>query len=557
MAAITPNSDIIICKGVPLDNSYEHTIYQTSTSSQYSLFYGYMKFTLNDQTYQRVNKNTIRVGITADKLYDCNYLMFRNTSYLNTDNTAKWFYAFITEVNYINDNASEIVYEIDVMQTWYFNYTLGNCFIEREHTLTDGINENYEPEENVTGDYVALQSQTLFYRWSESTLGAVTFQIYIFYIPNETVIGCTLDGNGDAVISTASVPSGTEGGGYWSNGMFCPGTYVPVPMLGNTSSFRTKTANNVDKVIAAIVENGGTIYNIALIPTNTHPLFDYDYTMNELNYFRDNSGVYYYPKNKKLFHYPYKKVLVVNSNGNQKEYKYELFAGTSDAGYKQATFNLSIARIPTAEAFIYPTSYSAMTQNNGLTFNNFPTFTWSEDSFSRWWQQNGTTAIMGAVGSAITSIAGMFAGPLGVAAGVGVGVQGVLGLPRQIIQAMDTPDTINGNAASNVTMTRLDRLGFTVYEMSIRPEIARTIDDYFSKFGYACNKLKAPNIRSAAAANLRPQWNYIKTTTCLCKGTAVDAASQRRIEQVYNNGITFWMTAANVGNYTLDNSARG
>lgn len=554
--AIAPNSDVIICKGVPLDNSYEHTIYQSSLSSQYTLFYSYAKYIKNSQTYQRVNRNMIRIDVPADKLYDCNYMMFRNTAYLNTDGTAKWFYAFITEVNYINDNASEIVYEIDVMQTYYFNYSLGSCFVEREHTLTDGINENFEPEEAITGDYVTLQYQDLFYKWSESSIANTTMGIFVFYIPNETLIGATINSFGHVVITTTPKPAGTEGGGYWGNGFFMPGTYTSVPLYGTATG---TTADNLDALIAAIVENGGKIYQIAVNPYNTHPLYNYSYTMNELNYFGDSSGAAnYYPKNKKLFHYPFKKVLIVNSNGQQKEYKYELFSGTSGAGFKRATFNISVSRFPQAEAYIRPTSYSSITYANGLTFNGFPTFSWSEDSFANWWAQNGTSAIMGAVGSAITSIAAMIAGgPVGIAAGVGLATQGALGLPRQIISAMDTPDTVNGSASSNITNVRLDRLGFTVYEMSIRPEIARTVDDYFSKYGYSINKLKQPNIRSVAVGSLRPQWNYIKTTSCMCKGTSVDAASQRKIEQIYNAGITFWMAAANVGNYTLDNSARG
>ena len=554
--AIAPNSDVIICKGVPLDNSYEHTIYQSSLSSQYTLFYGYRKFTLAAQTYQRVNKNVIRVAITADKLYDCNYMMFRNTSYLNTDNTAKWFYAFITEVNYINDNASEIVYEIDEMQTFYFDYTLGSCFVEREHTLTDGINDNFEPEDAVTGDYITLQQQDLMYKWTESSSASPTMGIYVFYIPNETLVGAMIDSGGQVVIITTPKPAGTEGGGYWGNGFYMPGTYANIPLYGTAT---TATSSNLDALIAAIVENGGKIYQIAVCPFNTHPLYNYDYTMNELNYFADSSGAAnYYPKNKKLFHYPFKKLLVLNSNGQQKEYKYELFSGTSGAGFKQATFNISISRFPQAEAYIRPTAYSAITFANGLTFNGFPTFCWSEDSFAAWWAQNGTSAIMGAVGSAITSIAAMVAGgPIGLAAGVGLATQGALGLPRQMISAMATPDTVNGSASSNITNVRLDRLGFTVYEMSIRPEIARTVDDYFSKYGYSINKLKTLNIRTAAAGSLRPQWNYVKTANCCCKGTALGAASQRKIEQIYNNGITFWMYAANVGNYDLDNSARG
>ena len=130
MAAIAPNSDVYICKGVPLDIEYEHTIYMSNPTSQFSRIHAYTWWSLSNQSYQRISRDYIRVGVCADELRNCNYMIFRNTAYGN-----KWFYAFITEVNYINDHTAEIRYDIDVMQSYYFDYDLGICFVEREHSL--------------------------------------------------------------------------------------------------------------------------------------------------------------------------------------------------------------------------------------------------------------------------------------------------------------------------------------------------------------------------------------------------------------------------------------
>ena len=67
--------------------------------------------------------------------------MFQNTSF-----GIKWFYAFITNVEYINNETSEITIEIDVMQTWHFDYTVNQCFVEREMAATDDIGGNLVPE---------------------------------------------------------------------------------------------------------------------------------------------------------------------------------------------------------------------------------------------------------------------------------------------------------------------------------------------------------------------------------------------------------------------------
>ena len=56
MAYIAPNSDVYILKGVPLDRSYNHTLYQRNSTEQYNTFYSYRKYTLTNQSYQRAGK---------------------------------------------------------------------------------------------------------------------------------------------------------------------------------------------------------------------------------------------------------------------------------------------------------------------------------------------------------------------------------------------------------------------------------------------------------------------------------------------------------------------
>ena len=140
---IEPSTNIKLLKNVPLDNTYTNTLYflPNGVNDQTALFKGYTKHALTNQTYQRVNKGIARVGLKAEDLYDCNYMMFQNTNFGN-----KWFYAFITSVEYVNNTVSEIRFEIDVMQTWYFDYELKECFVEREHSVTDMAGDNLASE---------------------------------------------------------------------------------------------------------------------------------------------------------------------------------------------------------------------------------------------------------------------------------------------------------------------------------------------------------------------------------------------------------------------------
>ena len=146
---IEPNTTIRLLRNIKIDNSYENTIYFSSKSAQYNYFVGKTKYVLDYNSYQRHSKGRMRIQLLADNIYDCNYMMFQNSSYNN-----KWFYAFITNVEYINNVTSEITYEIDVMQTWFLDCTLGVSYVEREHTVTDEIGEHINPEPVDTGDFV-------------------------------------------------------------------------------------------------------------------------------------------------------------------------------------------------------------------------------------------------------------------------------------------------------------------------------------------------------------------------------------------------------------------
>lgn len=145
---IEPNTNIKILHNVPLDTTYNHTIYFANTTEQSNYFSGLAKYTLARQSYQRIERGYMRVQLRSENLYDCNYLMFQNSAF-----GSKWFYAFITSVEYINNEVSEVGFEIDVMQTWFFDVTLKQCYVEREHSSTDKVGDNLVAENFEIGEY--------------------------------------------------------------------------------------------------------------------------------------------------------------------------------------------------------------------------------------------------------------------------------------------------------------------------------------------------------------------------------------------------------------------
>ena len=80
-------------------------------------------------------------NLRFEDLLGYNYCMYKNDSYKD-----KWFYAFITDIKYVNDGMSEVTIETDTFQTWQFDIVYMNSFIEREHVGDDTIGLHTLPE---------------------------------------------------------------------------------------------------------------------------------------------------------------------------------------------------------------------------------------------------------------------------------------------------------------------------------------------------------------------------------------------------------------------------
>lgn len=122
---IAPNSNITLLK-VPLELSNKNQLTFSNKQAQFNYFNSLTKIELENATYQR-KEGVIRFPELIDNLYEYNYVMYQNESYSD-----KWFYAFITNMRYLNDNVTEISITTDVFQTWQFDLEFKQSFVERE-----------------------------------------------------------------------------------------------------------------------------------------------------------------------------------------------------------------------------------------------------------------------------------------------------------------------------------------------------------------------------------------------------------------------------------------
>lgn len=122
---IVPDSTITLYGGVDIDNG-EQLVFK-SRANQTAYFQSKL---VRAQTPCTVVRKTgrVRVEIAGSVIATCNYLSFINPSFDN-----KIVYARIIDYDYINNECVEIAYAIDYWQTWMFDVTFENMYIEREH----------------------------------------------------------------------------------------------------------------------------------------------------------------------------------------------------------------------------------------------------------------------------------------------------------------------------------------------------------------------------------------------------------------------------------------
>lgn len=566
---IAPNSTVYLLTGVPCDKSYVHTLYFENKNEQYSYFYGKRVKTFTNVSYQRHSKNSICLECLADDIYNVNYLMFQNTAYGN-----KWFYAFINNVEYINNVTTEITYTIDVMQTWYFDYTLGTCFVEREHTLTDVVGENTVPEPVDGGEpYIQEYNEYMYSNLPAQLPAQPLFEFVVYYIPTQ---GEYIAKRGDAYTYITAVDENIRGSIL--NGIYTGAIEYDFPMfmgadVGDTRKWIDALFKTLDKI-------GATIVSVQQVPsrawwneeTGASPDIK---PINQPLSFSVGSGTteyprrdIYTPKNKKCYTYPYSYMVITNNKGDERTLLWEQSASKSADGRQQIRIQISSVVSPTCEIGARPMNYMGKEVNydEGVLLNDFPMPSWSENTFDRWWAINKYQFMYNTITDAITTTANIatFATGAGAAGGVVAGtklVKSAVSADKPLTDDLveyatrrRTPNKGRGNMSSSGLPVAEGRIGFSMYSMGSKPEYIKMVDEYFSMYGYKICRLKVPNIQAADKSELRPQWNYIKTTTCIIDNLNAPADVDEQLQNIYNNGITFWMNPNNVGKYKLDNS---
>lgn len=549
------------------------TVRYASASAQQADILPRLTHVFSNLLFIRAEQGWVQVqGYTPD-LFNCNYLAFKNAG------DDKWYYAFVVLVEYVNESTARIDFQLDLMQTYMFDYARTAQFVAREHVNDDTIGANLTDEPVSTGELKALHVWKSMHDFTGQPFPLDEFTAFAFAANDENGNDANpgvLDGTPTGVGVFYSPLPIDEDGKMYTDGL---GTWL----------HQMNSEGKSDSIVGIVLYPMWLCQDLGTTADETmNQLFDATGNssyVSQTHYFSptrttDIDG--YVPHNNKLFTYPYTFLRATNLNGQYADWRYELFTPSATGSF---TLTVSGTIAQDGEVFMAPFNYNGVQGSNWgekIGMGGLIQVPWANDAFTSYAAQNKASIALSLVGAAIslipagrvaatavkaglmaasgaasgTSIAGATAFGARVALDAGTRAAAGTGAGASLMAASQTvaglldqtrvPDKQQGQA-SGAALNGIQSKGFWLMQMGCRAEFARIADQYFDMFGYAVNEVKVPNETG------RANWNYVETQNCSFHGS-VPATYMKQINAMYDTGITFWHSMEAIGNYGLDNS---
>lgn len=589
---ITPNSTLYLLKNVPLDINNNFTLDFNNINQQNNFFDNliYSTFDINEGYSYIRDTQTLKVQANCDDLFGINYLYFMNNN--------KRYYAFITKKDYINPNCTAISFKIDVLQSFMFDYSIDESFVEREHQdrLKKGTQSRYLPIYNTKQENINCGDEYVVNKLTDSvTLGTSTPLDYYLIISKEPLHNALSDNNGTLIsgietstfiylgstrtsgveiISSRGNETGVYGSIYMHNEIYQNPNILSIkPLLNYPDAIYWDNENHRLVIDLTKVKGDNTSLvlsseYVTLKGTSDHLIYFNIVTtllLQSTSYVNLENKLFYgelsinNPKNikyeTKLDCYPYS-FMRFNLMGKYKNYHIDRLNIEYDStNYKKFKYILGqslninggvVAKVDNDSNF-----------SDDILISKLPELNLKTDA----WQNyllNNRASING--GLAVNLGTSLLSAGLGLATGgVGLAFAGgqAIGLLGQVANEMLKRDDIKNQpdemrtASDDISTLSMAHQLKSWQLVTIKDEYKQAIFNYFYRFGYKCNDFKKPNVKS------RYYFNYIKTIGANIKSN-IDNDFITEIRTIFDNGITIWHyrdsnSFKGVNNYDYEN----
>lgn len=537
------NTEIILCSNIHIDKNYDNVL-DISKADLVGYLRTHSEYVGDDYTIVPRYRNRLIVKCPYSTALKCNYMTFKNEDYDN-----EYVFAFIDNVDYLNDESVQINYTLDVWHTNHDKFNYNKVFVEREHVDDDTVGKHTIPENLETGDFIINNTikKNGFEYSNCSFILATTIFPYVTY--NQTDSHWELSGGRTAHCNVYnSILSGLEY--FW---------------YSNTAS----GISQLQHVIEAFDYAGQSeyIYMLFIAPNDSFEKVIEEQDVGYWGSVKQKQGSYaitwgsnstpliykpttidgYNPKNKKLLTYPYCYLIASNGNGGNAIYQYEYFKDSYAP--TQCEFLIESSICPGVSTILRPMYYKSAdlsyNQMDALPGGKFPMCSWNSDAYINWLTQNS-------VNIGFTWARDILdVGKSVMNKGEGL-IRSGMNLIQDIMSVTKQRDLLSNQAKGNLNSGDVNfsnnEITYTMYQMSIKEEFARSIDLYFSRFGYQVNEVKQPTLHN------RTQFDFIKVggSDNLISGK-IPSNDLHEINNICRRGVTIFHNIEHFGDYTINN----
>lgn len=556
-----PETVVRLLSNVPLSLNETNQLWFDTVTAQQTYFSGKVSRTYNQFTYQRKERNYVAVETNAELLYNVNYMMFQNSNFSN-----KWFYAYVTEIEYKNHNTSWVYYEIDPFQTWLFELNFKQSFIEREHTPrynADGtpVINTIDEGLNYGSEYKIIDDSS-YKNYGDTIFILVTSKDYLHKLPDglerpfpenignvpqgffNYIFPISLSGYKEYTYKNFSLMSWAEFYDKLNQDTAFVGMVVNLTLLDFVPlnvSVDNANANitNIDNVSLYNARNDlGLTGSILYIN-------DGAFTPSVIDCGNKYSAFPKYAESKLLM-YPYSYTKVTDMRGNEFDIKNEHITG------QDLKFSVRGSIAPQCKTAYEVVNYKDKTNLlDGIINNNVSSMAIIDDYTAAYLQGNQNVLMTGAAVNVVSSIASIVGnsmiGNIGGAVSSGVGgITDILMLNAKMKDIDNHPSNLR-NQGNNYNFDFANKYtGIRIIKYTVTDEYQKILTDFFKMYGYKVNRVKVPNLHT------RQSWNYVKTVDCTIVAN-IPQDDLNSIKQMFNKGITLWHNT-DVGNYNLSNN---
>lgn len=530
-------------KNFPI-NDYANQVYYSDRNKRDSDFDSYEDKTLKLEEMASCDKTaqTIRLNV--------NYYVGNKYNYGCIIENNKRYYIFIDSVEWkANLNTVILHYSYDYWQTYCYEITLKDSYVEREHVENDTFGK-YIIDEGLPIDEYKVQS-------SEVIDG-----------DNDGMYFCICASDFSNVVSTGH------------------SIQEPIPDTCKPSKFEQSIQivfdddlHNINWIMRMLVANNKIdgVSGLYAVPKVAIPKkiqkqgYEWITGEDEIKYIGVNNSLPdmlewelnkpitidgYTPINSKCFTYPYCFCNITNNNGSSLISQFELSNDKS-----KITFNYYFPCIEGNTSFGFLKNYDGVNKNfdksiQGQTNIELPFVTNSfsaymsanQNSIANQYETIDRNETMAHVKNAVNTTSGvvgsLIKGDIGGA--INSGVNGAISLAETKLNSYNQRANIDASLKDQQSKANIShgayigvgsiicgQIGFKGQLITVTAENIKMIDDYFSMFGYKINQIKVPQFNS------RPYWNYIKTSGVNLIGN-VPQNALNIIKQMFDSGSTMW-----------------